>query len=366
MDTPSPTPASSDSRAAAFAQALEASFSKPPAAAAPAQPPPASAPAPLPPPSRYLRMEEMAPFRHAFFESRRKVSGRFTGRHASPKRGSAAEFSDYRPYTPGDEPKDVDWKAFARSDRLVVRLSEQPSDMPVMLVVDGSASMAFSGVEGAGVLGAKAKPTKYDHAAKLAAAIAFLALRQQDHAGLSVAQGAGGARVKTRGGLPHLHAVLAALEKTRPAGKALLARSIEAAVLATRSRGVLVLVSDLWEDRAGVLKALDLARHRGHQAMVFHVLHAEELALPDRAEMMLMDPESDAEIRVNFDDIRASYQAKLRAHIDGWRHDLALRQADHVLVSTATPWQESLRGYLVAQSGLPGGQAAGHGGGGGA
>lgn len=310
----------------------------------------------LPPLSRYLRMEEMAPFRHAFFESRRKVAGRFTGRHASPKRGSAAEFSDYRPYTPGDEPKDVDWKAFARSDRLVVRLSEQPSDMPVMLVVDGSASMAFSGVEGAGLLGAKAKATKYDHGAKLAAAIAFLTLRQQDHAGLTVAQGKSGAQVKLRGGLPHLHAVLAALEKTKPSGKADLARAIEAAVLATRSRGVLILVSDLWEDRASVLKALDLARHRGHQAMVFQVMHAEELELPDRAEMMLMDPESDAEIRVNLDDIRADYHAKLRQRIDDWRRDLATRQADHTLVSTATPWQEALRGYLVAQGNPIGGR----------
>lgn len=293
--------------------------------------------------SPYLRMEEMAALRHARFEPKRKVSGRQAGRHASPKRGRAAEFSDYRTYTPGDELRDVDWKAYGRTDRLVVRLSEQPSDMPVLVVLDGSASMSFRGVSPAA-----GAASKYDHAARLAAAVAFLTLRQQDVAGLSVAR-AGTARApKWVGGLPRLGELLALLEQNAKGGggQAQLGKAIEEAVASTSQRGLVVILSDLWEDKPGVLRALDLARHRGHQAIVFHILHAEELALPDFSQMVLEDAETGAKLDANLDELRADYGRKIHDHLASWRQELLGRGADHVVVSCAKPWQDALQGYL--------------------
>ena len=147
------------------------------------------------PSHRYLRVEDLRRLRHLFFAARRPVDGRYAGRHASPQRGHAVEFSDYREYAPGDELGDVDWRVYGRSDRLFIKLFEHQTDMTVQLLVDASASMGYAGLDvgspsrltrlrrparrpGAG-LGAASRASKYDQACLLAGAIAFLAIKQQ-------------------------------------------------------------------------------------------------------------------------------------------------------------------------------------------
>jgi len=128
---------------------------------------------------KYLRTQDLRRLKNVFFSSRRVVEGQYAGRHASPQRGHSVEFNDYRQYMPGDEVADIDWKVYGRSDKMFIKLFEHQSDMTVNLVVDGSASMAYAGLDG--------RYSKYDHACLMAAAIAFLTTKQQDKVSFALA-----------------------------------------------------------------------------------------------------------------------------------------------------------------------------------
>ncbi|MFW6059810.1 MAG: DUF58 domain-containing protein [Phycisphaeraceae bacterium] len=323
------------------------------------------------PEHRYLRLADLQRFRQLQFTPRRRVEGTYAGRHASPMRGRSVEFTDYREYIPGDEMVDVDWKVYGRSDRLYVKLFEHQTDLRLHLLIDGSASMAYRGVDadpsatrswvanltrGPGRRDnrapdtdpVRANPSKYDQACLLAAAIAYLTLQQQDRVGLSLARQGLAEAHRPVGAFTHLRRLLHAMEQFQPGGEANLAQALHQAAEHTPRRGTLILFSDLMEDRAEILNALTRFTHRGGEVIVFHVLHADELHLPDGLEEAVFhDSETGGRMRLNVPDIRATYQQRLREMIDGWRDALRTRRMDYNLVSTATPYHRALEGYLV-------------------
>ncbi|MEM1107549.1 MAG: DUF58 domain-containing protein [Planctomycetota bacterium] len=321
-------------------------------------------------PSRYLNPAELAPLRHLVFASRRAVVGHYAGKHASPQRGHSVEFQDYRDYTPGDPLGEIDWKVYGRSDKLFIKLFEHQSDMTVNLLVDASASMGYRGLRSMGVGGldkdkrkrrrrlfpspqAPKPPTsKYDHACAMAAAVAFLVTQQQDKVGFGVAQRGLQHAVRPAGTYPHLHRLTGLMESVRPRGPAQLAAAIHAAARQAKRKGLLLIFSDLEEDPDAVLAALNRYMHRGHEVIVFHTLHADELTLPDLSEAIFVDSESGREVRVDVEDVRAEYDAKMKAQLDRWRRLLTARGVDYNLVSTATPYHEALRGYLFSRASL--------------
>ena len=299
---------------------------------------------------RYLRAQDLRSLRHVFFSSRRVVDGHYAGRHASPRRGRAVEFSDYRQYTPGDEVGDIDWKAFARSDRLFVKLFEHQSDMTVNLLVDGSASMDYP-TEGSARTTPQAALRKYDYACMLAAAVAFLVTRQRDKVAFGVAQHGLQQFHRPAGSFAHLDSILQATEQTRPHGKADLAESIEAFASQTGRKGLFVLFSDLLENQDPVFNALARSAHRGAEVIVFHVLHPDELTLPQDAGAVFVDSETDQRLSVDVADVRPAYQRRLRGFLDSWAAACRSRGVDYNLASTATPYSRALRDYLFARAG---------------
>ena len=321
----------------------------------------------MPPPLPYLRPAELAPLRHLVFGSRRAVHGHYAGQHASPQRGHSVEFQDYREYTPGDPLQDIDWKAYGRSDKLFIKLFEHQSDMTVRLLVDASGSMAYRGL-GSGVQGLGSRlrrrrfsqtpdprpqtRSKFDHAASMAAAIGFLVTQQQDKVGLAVARGGLAMSLPPRGTYPHLHRLAGELGGVDPAGPARLAVALQGLARQSRRKGLLVVLSDLEEARDSILSALGRFLHAGHEVIVLQVLHEDELHLPDWGEAVLVDSETGREVRVNLDEIRDDYEAKLHGQLDGWRRTLAARGIDHHVVSTATPYAEALRRYLFTRASL--------------
>ncbi|MEM9417530.1 MAG: DUF58 domain-containing protein [Planctomycetota bacterium] len=321
-------------------------------------------------PSRYLNPAELAPLRHMVFASRRAVVGHYAGKHASPQRGHSVEFQDYRDYTPGDPLGEIDWKVYGRSDKLFIKLFEHQSDMTVNLLVDASASMGYRGLGGSGVgdLGqgkrkrrrrlfansqaSKPPTSKYDHACAMTSAIAYLVTQQQDKVGIGIAQQGLQHSVRAAGTYPHLHRLVGVMESVQPQGPANLAAAIHAAARQAKRKGMLLIFSDLEENQDAVLSALSNFLHRGHEVIVFHTLHADELKLPDLSEAVFVDSESGREIRVNVEDIRADYETKMNSHVDQWRRVLMARGVDYNLVSTAMPYQETLRQYLFSRASL--------------
>jgi uncharacterized protein (DUF58 family) len=324
--------------------------------------------------SRYLRVQELAALRDVLFAPRRPIRGLFAGRHASRQRGHCVEFNDYREYTPGDEVGDIDWKVFGRSDRLFIKLFEHQTDMTVGLLIDASASMAYAGLnrpqqgtrrpvswmERLKSLNNKRidvhatspidNPSKYDQACLMAAAIAFLTVRQQDRVGLAFARRGLHRELEARGGFAQLNHVLRAMETTRLMGDAQLADAVRDLSCRLPRRSLMIVFSDLMEDRDATRHALGEFVALGGEVIVFHVLHEDELCLPDLPEAVFIDSETHRRVRLNVPDIKDAYESRIRESADTWRNELTTRGIDYHPVSTATHYHEAIRDYLFTRA----------------
>jgi len=295
---------------------------------------------------KYLRVQDLRRLRNLLFSTRRTAEGRFAGRHVSPQRGQSVEFADYRPYALGDEVGDIDWKIYGRSDRLFVRLFEHQSDMSVHLLIDASASMAYSGLDDA----RSTLDSKYDHACRIAAAIAFLTTRQQDRISSGFAQ-AGLREFQPSGGSPsHLMGLLDAMERLRPQGEARLSKALAELAARVHGRGVLVVLSDLHEDPGPMLGAMSLFAHRGGEVVVFHTLHGDELALPEIDDALFVDSETQQRLPLNVSELRNDYAKRMRGFLEGWSTACRGRGFDYQLVNSAAPYHQALEKFLFSRA----------------
>ena len=323
--------------------------------------------------SRYLRVQDLAALRDVLFAPRSPIRGLYAGRHTSRQRGHCVEFNDYREYTPGDEVGDIDWKVFGRSDRLFIKLFEHQTDMTVGLLIDASASMDYDGLDprrpvrraqswmgklkslsaklGTAQPGqAIENPSKYDQACLMAAAIAFLTIRQQDRIALAFARRGLHREHDARGGYEQLNHVLRAMEHVRVRDDARLAESIQHYTQRLPRRSLLIVFSDLMEDRDAILHALSAFTTRGGEAIIFHVLHEDELHLPDLPEAVFIDSETGRRVRLNVPDIRDAYESRVRQTADAWHDALTTRGIDYHRVCTATHYHEAISDYLFTRA----------------
>lgn len=313
-------------------------------------------PPPVPRPPRYLRVQDIRALRHMIFAARRPVGGLYAGRHPSPQRGRSVEFTDYREYAPGDSPTDIDWKVYGRTERLMVKLFEHQSDMAVSLLVDGSSSMAYRGLPARSLRHdaphADAPLSKYDQACRLAAAIGFLTVKQQDHVAFGVARDGLAAFQPAHGSPMHLRRVLAAMEQNLPPANtaARLGDALTHFAQRVTRKGLVLVFSDLMEERDDILRAFFLFTHRGNDVIVFHVLHPHELDLPDAEETLFVDSETGEQVRLDVAAARPLYAERLRQYLDAWTAAFRQRGIDYTRVRTDEPFQKALEGYLLRRS----------------
>jgi len=263
------------------------------------------------------------------------VEGFLAGIHRSPFRGFSVEFTEHRAYQPGDEPRYLDWRILARSDRLFVKQFEQETNLRAMILVDASRSMAWRG--------APDRLTKRAYADRLAAALALILLRQRDATGLvtfdDVVRQVVPARVKAG----QWSRVVRGLLDT-PDGQGTAA---EAAVRHVTSllarRGLVVLFSDLLFDREIALTALRFLRHRGHQVVVYHLMDRAEMELTGPPEVRFRDPESGASVVVRPRELAPAYAATVEREIAAWRGACRRHGIVYHHVRTDMPFGTALR-----------------------
>eukprot|EP00752_Nemacystus_decipiens_P013964 g12400.t1 len=281
-----------------------------------------------------------------YFAAKQLVDGLYTGRHASPLRGGGIEFHDYRPYTPGDDLRAIDWKRYGRTDRYYLKRYRRETDLNLHILVDGSASMDFA------ALHAKppaAPPTKYAVAQQLAAALTTLAIRQGDRAGLGVFDKQLRCLHPPTGSMRQLRIMLADVEQAQPAeGQADLAASLHQLTHSLRGRkAAIAIVSDLLDETDPMMDVFDRLRFTGHEVLVFQVLSPDELALPtDSRGLRLIDPESGPAVNTQPQQIVSSYQTLIQQHLGTVRRSLAARGMDYTLVNTNEPLIGTLRRHL--------------------
>jgi uncharacterized protein (DUF58 family) len=244
---------------------------------------------------------------HLRVELSRRVAGVRVGEHRSLRRGASVEFAEHRPYAPGDDLRRVDWNAFARLGELVVRLYAAEEDVTVHLVVDASRSMAFG------------DPTKLSVASRVAAALGYLCLTGSERVTLSLAIGAEVSTRATMRGRRQLPALLAALEAAEARGGGALDRAVDVLLARHAGRpGVAVVLSDLFDEGAGLTAAHKLAAAR-HETAVVHTLSAMELSPDALGEMTLVDSETGERLDLALDEVAVE---AYRARLDAWRAEV--------------------------------------------
>lgn len=282
------------------------------------------------------------------------VEGAISGMHRASLHGSSVEFAEHKEYSAGDELRHVDWKAYAKVDRYYVKQFEQESQLTIYLVLDASASMAFAG----GGL------PKLEYAGLSLAAIAYLAIQQQDKVGLLAS---GDRAIETvvppRSRANHLHDLLAVLDTVIAGGgagdeppAAALERIAE---LTRRKRALIVLASDLFDPDDQTLRALVQLRAQRHDVSVLHVLDPHELAFPYDGLTQFEALESSHKMLANPAAIKRDYLARMEAFLTRCRGTLAGAGIDYHLAPTDRPLEKTLFELLVARSRLGPGRRAG-------
>jgi uncharacterized protein (DUF58 family) len=265
------------------------------------------------------------------------VEGTRAGGHRSPFRGAGTEFQQYRPYRAGDDLRHLDWKLYARSNRLFTRQFRETTDMAVQLVVDSSPSMAFppKGV------------SKLRYAKVVAASLAYLVTAQNSAVGLATSGAGGFTYLPTRTGTLHRSALIARLDAMTPSAEWKQVEAIRHAADLMKRRGIMVVISDFYDEEEATLRELRAVAARGHDVIMVQVLSPEELQFGYTREVELQELESSERRLVDATAIRPGYQRAMGAFLDTLRMGAGTSGLEYILLSTDTAPEQAIRDLLL-------------------
>jgi uncharacterized protein (DUF58 family) len=287
----------------------------------------------------YLDPETVSRLSRLDLIARLVVEGFITGLHRSPYHGFSVEFSEHRPYMPGDPLRDLDWKAYAKSDRLYIKQYEEETNLKAYILLDVSGSMDFQ--SGAAL-------SKFRYATSLAAALSYLILRQRDAVGLMLFRNIIESYVPPRSVQSHLNVLLKTIEQTTPGSDTDMAPTFHDLAERIARRGLVIVLSDLLDDPQEVLRGLRHFRHRGHEVVVFHLLDPREIDLDFDKETRFFDLEDPEQMLTTQPWlVRREYGQMVEEMVETYRRGCAEARIDYALISTATPFDVALSRYLV-------------------
>jgi uncharacterized protein (DUF58 family) len=267
--------------------------------------------------------------------SRRARAGAFKGEHRSPRHGGSVEFADFREYAPGDDFRQIDWNAYARLERLFLRLFVEEEDATVHVVVDASQSMDWG------------RPSKWVYAQRIAAALGYVALVGMDRliGAAIVSNGGAPALFPAHRGKRHALAWFDWLTRLRPGGHVSPASSLLRYAADVRRPGPLVLIGDLMDDgwREGIQRLVE----RRYEVNVLHVLAPQEIVPDVEGDLKLVDSETDAAAEITADfDLVAQYRARVREWRAEWARFCAARAILYTPIETSQPFEDLVLSFL--------------------
>jgi uncharacterized protein (DUF58 family) len=240
------------------------------------------------------------------------VEGVITGMHRSPYQGQSVEFTDHRPYVPGDDPRHIDWKVLGRADRIVLKRYEEETNLRGHVLLDSSESMRYASRSGAG----GHTFSKYEYGGTLAASIAYLLQRQHDGVGLTLFDSEVRARIPVSTHPATLLRLAEVMDATPPAGKTGLGGVLAGIAESLPRRGLVIIISDLFAPIHETEEGLRAFALRRHDAMVFHVLDEAELTFPFEGNTLFHGLEGYPEIMAEPRSLRDAYLEALQAYLD--------------------------------------------------
>ncbi len=289
---------------------------------------------------KYLDFDTLARIDSMTLLARTVVEGFVMGLHRSPYRGFSVEFAEYRQYSPGDDVRHVDWKVFGKSDRYYVKQYEEETNLACHVLLDCSASMGY----GSGKL------TKLQYGSYLAASLAYFMMQQRDATGLVLFDEKVRLMLPPKSRPTHLHLMLSALEGQKPGKGTNISVPLHEMAEGLKRRGLIVLISDLYDEPRRVLDALQHFKFQGSDLIVFQIADAAELKFPFERVTEFIDPETDEAVTLTGEAVRKAYMEEMERFFGEYRRGCADLKIDYHLFDTSTPLELGLSEYLYRRS----------------
>ncbi len=297
---------------------------------------------------RFLDPEILSKISGMELRARTVVEGFLSGLHRSPFKGFSVEFAEYRQYTPGDDPRHIDWKVYGRTDRYYVKEFEEETNLHCHILFDLSGSMA-------GTSGKKtpaAQLGKFEYATYLAASLAYFIFMQRDAVGFVAYDREIRLHIPAKARAGHLHHILVELEKLR-SGDNLKEQpeTLHHVAEGFHRKGMVILISDFFGEVAPLARALEHLRFRGHDVVAFQIMDDFELNFSFNQMTRFIGLEGEAPVMALPQAMRERYLKNLRHHLDALKQTCGANRVDYTLLTTNQPLDFALQAYLAARSG---------------
>lgn len=289
----------------------------------------------------YLDPKVLAKVSKLELRARLVVEGFVTGMHRSPYRGFSVEFAQHREYVPGDDPRYLDWKILGKTDRLYIKEFEEETNLRANLFVDQSESMSY-GHEGG--------LTKFAYAATAAASLAYLIQQQADAVGLALFHEQVVRQLPPSNTRQNLGVLTKNLEEAKPGQKTKIGTVLQQLASELKSRGMILVFSDLFDDAAAVHKGLQALAQRGHDVIVFHIFDRDELEFPFERMTLFEGMEQLPELLVDPRSLRDAYLQEIRGFQDQVKKSCLAQRIDYVPLVTNQSLDVALSSYLAART----------------
>ena len=294
-------------------------------------------------PARFLDPELLARIGSLELLARAVVEGFMSGLHRSPFTGFSTEFTEYRQYNPGDDLRYLDWRLLGRTDRYFIKKYRADTNTQCHLLVDTSASMNYAHASSI---------TKLQYAQYLAASLAYLLNRQQDAVGMVAFADKIHTHVPARNRTGHMRTIFGNLSILESGGETDLTQSLHQLAEILTRRGIVVIISDFYDQPERLQEAFQHLRFKGHDLVAFHVLDQNELDFDFNDPVLLLeDAETQEQMPVLPDVVMDGYRERMCKHIEEMRRTAAANHVDYEMMTTKQPLDFALFSFLSRRAG---------------
>ena len=289
-------------------------------------------------PLHFLQPHVISRLSNMEIRARLVVEGFITGLHRSPYHGFSVEFAEHRQYMPGDAIRHIDWKIYGRTDRYYIKQYEEETNLKATIILDTSSSMGYA---------SPGNIPKLEYGTYLAAALAYLMVRQQDAVGLATFAEELSSYLPPRTTRSYLRQLLIRLQEARPSGTTGAARALHQAADRMKRRGLVIVISDLFDEPASVIAALKHFRHKKNEVIVMHVLDPMERSFAFGGDAVFRDLETGDRMTTQPWHIQAAYREAMAGFLGEYKRECREHAIDYVIMDTQTTFDVALTEYLV-------------------
>jgi len=289
---------------------------------------------------RFLSPDVLARISSLELLARTVVEGFISGLHRSPFTGFSTEFAEYRQYMPGDDLRYLDWKLLGRTDRYYIKKYRADTNSQCHILIDASASMRYTTT---GV-------SKLQYAQFLGSSLAYLANKQQDAVGLIAFDQEVRTHIPAHNRTGHMQTIFGWMERLEAGNETRLSQMLHLAAERITRRGIIVVISDFYDEPEAIISALQHLRFKGNDVIVFHVLDKNETEFEFTEPVLLEDSETEEEIHVMPDILAEGYRNTIREHIGRLRDGAAQNKIDYELLTTDKPLDYALFSFLAKRA----------------